>query len=119
MQCKNREPLQYSDLQLYTITHLFLARSKLSTLSRTKTKTEKEIAMKTTMRALATAAVATMVTAAPAFAAPNYSDNSGLLVWSFLGFAAVVVVAQVIPAMMMMVGMVKGAVAPVEAKAHN
>jgi hypothetical protein len=75
--------------------------------------------MKTTIRALATAAVATMVTAAPAFAAPTYSDNSGLLVWSFLGFCSIIVVAQVMPAAMMMVGMVKGAVAPVEAKAHN
>ena len=75
--------------------------------------------MKTTMRALATAAVATMATAAPAFAAPTYSDNSGLLVWSFLGFVAVIIVAQVLPAVMMMVGMVKGAVAPTEAKAHN
>ena len=75
--------------------------------------------MRATMRALATAAVATMATAAPAFAAPAYNDNSGLLVWSFLGFCAVIVVAQVMPAAMMIVGMVKGAVAPVEANARN
>ena len=68
---------------------------------------------------IATAVAATMVTAAPAFAAPTYSDNSGLLVWSFLGFCSIIVVAQVMPAAMMMVGMVKGAVAPLEAKAHN
>ncbi len=50
----------------------------------------------------------------------SYTDNSGLLVWPFLGFCAVIVVAQVLPAVMMMVGIVKG-VAPVytEAKAHN
>jgi hypothetical protein len=64
--------------------------------------------MKTTMRALATAAVATMVSAAPVFAAPTYSDNSGLLVWSFLGFVAVIIVAQVLPAVMMMTGIIKG-----------
>ncbi len=76
--------------------------------------------MKTTLRTIASAAVATMVTAAPAFAAPAYSDNSGLLVWSFLGFCAVIVVAQVMPAAMMMVGMVKGVVAEgTEVKAHN
>ena len=76
--------------------------------------------MKTTLRTIASAAVATMVTAAPAFAAPAYSDNSGLLVWSFLGFCAVIVVAQVLPAVMMMVGMVKGVVAEgTEVKAHN
>ncbi len=76
--------------------------------------------MKTTLRTIASAAAATMVTAAPAFAAPAYSDNSGLLVWSFLGFCAVIVVAQVLPAVMMMVGMVKGvATQGTEVKAHN
>ena len=64
--------------------------------------------MKTTLRTMATAVAATMATAAPAFAAPTYSDNSGLLVWSFLGFCALIVVAQVMPAVMMMVGMAKG-----------
>ena len=64
--------------------------------------------MRTTLRTIATAVAATMVTAAPAFAAPTYTDNSGLLVWSFLGFCAVIVVAQVMQAVMMMVGMVKG-----------
>ena len=76
--------------------------------------------MLTTMRTIATAVAATMVTAAPAFAAPTYSDNSGLLVWSFLGFCAVIVVAQVMPAVMMMVGMVKGlSTETTEVKAHN
>ena len=76
--------------------------------------------MRTTLRTIATAVAATMVTAAPAFAAPTYSDNSGLLVWSFLGFCAVIVVAQVLPAVVMMVGMVKGLSAETtEANAHN
>ena len=76
--------------------------------------------MKTTVTRIATAVVATMATAAPAFAAPTYTDNSGLLVWSFLGFCAVIVVAQVMPAVMMMVGMVKGlSTETAEAKAHN
>ncbi len=76
--------------------------------------------MRTTLRTIATAVAATMVTAAPAFAAPTYTDNSGLLVWSFLGFCAVIVVAQVLPAVMMMVGMVKGiATETSEANAHN
>jgi hypothetical protein len=76
--------------------------------------------MKTTLRTIAAATAATMATAAPAFAAPVYADNSGLLVWSFLGFCAVIVVAQVLPALMMMVGIVKGiATEPTEAKAHN
>ena len=76
--------------------------------------------MRTTLRTIATAVAATMVTAAPAFAAPTYADNSGLLVWSFLGFCALIVVAQVMPAVMMMVGMVKGlSTETTEAHAHN
>ena len=76
--------------------------------------------MKTTLRTIASAAAATMAAVTPAFAAPAYSDNSGLLVWSFLGFCAVIVVAQVMPAVMMMVGMVKGlSTETTEANAHN
>ena len=76
--------------------------------------------MRATVRSMATAAVATMVSAAPAFAAPTYTEHSGLMVWSFLGFCAVVVVAQVMPAAMMLVGMVKGVTTEAaEARAHN
>ncbi len=76
--------------------------------------------MKTTLRMIAAATAATMATAAPAFAAPAYTDNSGLLVWSFLGFCAVIVVAQVLPALMMMVGIIKGvATEGTEVKTHN
>ena len=76
--------------------------------------------MKPTLRTRATAAVATLAAVTPAFAAPTYTDNSGLLVWSFLGFCAVIVVAQVLPAVMMMVGMVKGvATEGTEVRARN
>ncbi len=50
------------------------------------------------------------------------TDNSGLFVWIFLGFCALIVVAQLIPATMMLFGVAKGAkketaeLAPVVAK---
>ncbi|OHB27020.1 MAG: hypothetical protein A2X84_07335 [Desulfuromonadaceae bacterium GWC2_58_13] len=44
-----------------------------------------------------------------AFAASGRSDNSGFVVWVFLGFCALIVVAQVVPALMVMLGLVKGA----------
>ncbi len=75
--------------------------------------------MKTTMRTLAATVAATLATAAPAFAAPTYTDHSGLLVWTFLGFCALIVVAQVMPAVLMMVGMAKGFTAAKEVKTHN
>jgi hypothetical protein len=61
--------------------------------------------------------IAMMAGAVPAFAATGGRvDHSGLFVWIFLGFCALIVVAQVIPAVMMMVGMVKGVAASREAK---
>jgi hypothetical protein len=35
-------------------------------------------------------------------------DNSGLFVWIFLGFCALIVVAQLIPAAMVLFGAIKG-----------
>ncbi len=62
------------------------------------------------MRALITTIIGT-IAPATAFAANGLSeDNSGVFVWVFLGFCALIVVAQVIPAVLLMTGMVKGAV---------
>jgi hypothetical protein len=44
-----------------------------------------------------------------AFAATGVrEDSSGIFVWVFLGFCALIVIAQVIPAIMLMFGMAKG-----------
>jgi phage-related minor tail protein len=45
----------------------------------------------------------------PAFAASGArEDSSGLAVWIFLGFCALIVLAQLVPAVLMMLGLVKG-----------
>ncbi len=45
----------------------------------------------------------------PAFAASGTrEDSSGLAVWIFLGFCALIVLAQLVPAVLMMLGLVKG-----------
>ena len=60
------------------------------------------------MRALITTIIGT-IAPATAFAASGLSeDNSGIFVWVFLGFCALIVVAQVIPAVLMATGLVKG-----------
>ncbi len=47
--------------------------------------------------------------ATPAWAAATgREDNSDLFVWIFLGFCALIVVAQLIPAMMLFTGFAKG-----------
>ena len=46
--------------------------------------------------------------AAAMAAATGNVDNSGIFVWIFLGFCALIVVAQVVPALLLMFGLVKG-----------
>ena len=62
-----------------------------------------------TIRKATAAMVACIATITPAFAATGTrEDHSGILVWAFLGLCALIVVAQVVPAVLMMIGMVKG-----------
>jgi len=62
------------------------------------------------MKALAT--IMGIIAPATAFAASGASEEgSGIFVWIFLGFFAVIVVGQLIPAVMLITGLVKGIVA--------
>ena len=59
------------------------------------------------MRALAI--LSGILAPATVFAASGAGEvSSGILIWMFLGFCALVVVAQVIPALLMMFGIGKG-----------
>lgn len=63
--------------------------------------------MKTTQLILTV--IATLLgSATTALAAAAREDHSGIFVWVFLGFCALIVVAQVIPAVLMMFGIAKG-----------
>jgi hypothetical protein len=65
------------------------------------------------MRAIAT--LMGILAPVTAFAASGVrEDSSGIFVWVFLGFCALIVVAQVIPAVLLMFGMVKGIVSVVK-----
>jgi hypothetical protein len=67
------------------------------------------------MRALAT--IMGIIAPATAFAASGASDEgSGIFVWIFLGFFAMIVVGQLVPAIMLMTGLVKGIIAKKEVK---
>jgi hypothetical protein len=64
------------------------------------------------MRTIAnvTAAIAMMIgTVSSTFAASGArEDNSGVFAWIFLGFCAMIVVGQLLPAVMVMLGFAKG-----------
>jgi hypothetical protein len=66
------------------------------------------------MRALITTIVGTLAPVTAFAASGVREDNSGIFVWVFLGFCALIVVAQVIPALLLMTGMVKGLVSVVK-----
>ena len=66
------------------------------------------------MRALITTIVG-ILAPVTAFAASGAMEaNSGIFVWVFLGFCAMIVVGQVVPAVLLMTGMVKGLVSVVK-----
>jgi hypothetical protein len=66
------------------------------------------------------AALIGTIAPATAFAAENTSaGNDGILVWIFLGFFALIVVGQLIPAVMLIIGLVKGITAETEEKVET
>lgn len=75
------------------------------------------------MRANLIAASAMLLSfASPAFAAGR-EDHSGIVVWAFLGLCGLIVVAQLVPAILVLLGAVKGVTQspqqPVEQKVQS
>ncbi len=62
-------------------------------------------------KTIATAAASFFATVTPVLAATGLRvDNSGLVVWAFLGLCALIVLAQLMPAIFLLFGMVRGIV---------
>ena len=60
--------------------------------------------------------IGTMAPATAFAAADAAAGSDGLFVWIFLGFFALVVVGQLVPAVMLVIGLVKGVTAKTEVK---
>ena len=73
------------------------------------------------MKTVLNTIMAMVVTTVPAFAAVgSRAGHSSIFVWIFLGFCALIVVAQLVPALLLLAGMVKGVVTKgEEEKAHT
>jgi hypothetical protein len=76
------------------------------------------------MRTLITTIIGTLAPVSAMAASGSRVDDSGIFVWVFLGFCALIVVAQIIPAVLLLFGMAKGVASVVkdeltEAKAKN
>ncbi|MBN2645276.1 MAG: hypothetical protein JXR59_07380 [Desulfuromonadaceae bacterium] len=61
------------------------------------------------MKKLLSLVIASLMLASPALAetTAGRTDHSGILVWAFLGFCALIVVAQLLPALLVILGVVK------------
>lgn len=61
------------------------------------------------MKALISTIIATMGITTSAFAASGaLEDNSGIFVWAFLGMCALIVIGQLLPTVLLMLGFAKG-----------
>lgn len=64
---------------------------------------------------LSAALISMLIAANPALAAGAMrEDHSNIVVWVFLGFCALIVIAQLVPAVLLMAGLIKGATEPRE-----
>ena len=71
------------------------------------------------MRTTINTIIATLATTTTAFAANGAAEEPGILAWGFMGFCAVILVGQLVPAAMLVIGAFKGlATAPKEVKTH-
>ncbi|GFO61073.1 hypothetical protein GMST_33980 [Geomonas silvestris] len=70
------------------------------------------------MRTAITTIIAALATT-PAFAANGAANEPGLLMWAFLGFGAVILVGQAVPAALLVVGALKALVAAPKEVHHN
>ncbi len=66
------------------------------------------------MRALITTIVGILAPVTAMAATGAMEASSGILVWVFLGFCSMIVVGQIVPAVLLMTGMVKGIVSVVK-----
>ena len=69
--------------------------------------------------AMLSSLVVTMLLSVNAFASGSRVDDSGIFVWVFLGFCSLIVVAQLIPAVLLMTGMAKGLVSVAKEEMHK
>ena len=66
------------------------------------------------------AALIGIIAPATAFAASNVpTGDDGIFVWIFLGFFALIVIGQLIPAFMLVIGLVKGITAKTKVKSEE
>jgi hypothetical protein len=60
------------------------------------------------MKKSITTTIVTLLAASPVYAATSAASHSGVLTWAFLGLCGLIVASQLVPAIMLLIGIGKG-----------
>jgi hypothetical protein len=60
------------------------------------------------MKKTITTTIATLLAASPVYAASSATSHSGILAWTFLGLCGLIVATQLVPSIMLLIGIGKG-----------
>jgi len=70
------------------------------------------------MKKTITTTTATLLTASPVYAATSAASHSGILTWAFLGLCGLIVATQLVPAILLLIGIGKGLKGSKEVSEH-
>jgi hypothetical protein len=60
------------------------------------------------MKKTITTTIVALLAASPVYAATSAASHSGILVWAFLGLCGLIVASQLVPALLLLIGIGKG-----------
>lgn len=60
------------------------------------------------MKKTITTTIVTLLAASPVYAATSQPSNSGILAWIFLGLCGLIIASQLVPAILLLIGIGKG-----------
>ena len=60
------------------------------------------------MKKTITTTIATLLAASPVYAATEAASHSGILAWAFLGICGLIVATQLVPSILLLIGIGKG-----------
>jgi hypothetical protein len=70
------------------------------------------------MKKTITTTIVTLLAASPVYAASAQASHSGILTWAFLGLCGLIVTSQLVPALLLLIGIGKGLKSNKEVSEH-
>jgi len=70
------------------------------------------------MKKIITTTTAILLAASPVYAASSQASHSGILTWAFLGLCGLIVASQLVPSILLLIGIGKGLKSNKEVSEH-